>query len=308
MTARHTVGMLDPLTDGDILPADRVDDGLPQSLEACIKAYGLTHFKIKLWGDVKRDVDRVGQIARVITSHCRDGFAFTFDGNENFKAVETFVEFWSSLTQTPALAGFLRGLLFVEQPLHRAVALDEATVREFANWADRPATIIDESDASISSVRQAVSLGYAGSSHKNCKGIIKGVANACLLEHRQRTDRSRKYILSGEDLVNIGPVAVTQDLCVAANLGITHIERNGHHYFRGLSMFPSNIGDAVLAAHPDLYCQHQRGFATINIQKGQLQVGSVVDQGFGASARFDPTQFQPASEWTYESLASSKQP
>src|SRR5205085_1394005 len=41
--ARHTIGLTDPLTDADIAPADRLDDGLPQSLEACIRAYGLTH-------------------------------------------------------------------------------------------------------------------------------------------------------------------------------------------------------------------------------------------------------------------------
>ena len=49
--ARHTVGLGDPLTESDIAAKDKVDDGLPQSLEACIRAYGLTHFKIKLCGD-----------------------------------------------------------------------------------------------------------------------------------------------------------------------------------------------------------------------------------------------------------------
>ena len=36
-----------------------MDDGLPQSLEASIRAYGLTHFKIKLAGDVRKDLDRL---------------------------------------------------------------------------------------------------------------------------------------------------------------------------------------------------------------------------------------------------------
>src|SRR5262245_52430255 len=43
---RHTVGLADPLTEQEIPTAERLDDGLPQSLEASIQAYGLSHFKI----------------------------------------------------------------------------------------------------------------------------------------------------------------------------------------------------------------------------------------------------------------------
>src|SRR5262245_1458434 len=42
---RHTVGLADPLEDADVAPGERLDDGLPQSLEASIRAYGLRHFK-----------------------------------------------------------------------------------------------------------------------------------------------------------------------------------------------------------------------------------------------------------------------
>ena len=220
----------------------------------------------------------------------------------NFRAVETFREFWSSLTGDPALADFLKGLLFVEQPLHRSVALSEEAMREFAAWKDRPPTIIDESDATLASARQAVDFGYAGTSHKNCKGVIKGIANACLLEHRRRRDRSRPYLLSAEDLTNVGPVALMQDLCVLGNLGIPHAERNGHHYFKGLGMFPRDVQDAALAAHPDLYRRQGDGIVAAHIAHGVMNIGSVVDHAFGVGARFDPTQFTPAADWTYESL------
>ena len=53
---RHTVGLSDPLTEADVSRAGQVDDGLPRSLEACIGAYGLTHFKLKLFGDQERDL------------------------------------------------------------------------------------------------------------------------------------------------------------------------------------------------------------------------------------------------------------
>ena len=66
--------------------------------------------------------------------------------------------------------------------------------------------------------------GYAGTSHKNCKGIFKGLINRCLIE--QRRSDGETTIMSGEDLCNVGPVALLQDLAVCAALGIESVERN----------------------------------------------------------------------------------
>ena len=49
---RHTIGLADALSPGDLKAEDRVDDGLPQDLEASIRAYGLRYFKVKLSGVV----------------------------------------------------------------------------------------------------------------------------------------------------------------------------------------------------------------------------------------------------------------
>lgn len=302
ITVRHTVGLTDPLTDQEISEADRICDGLPQSLEACIRAYGLTHFKIKLWGEADRDLPRVRAIADVLRRHVCGPIHFTLDGNENFKHVDPFRAFWMTLANDPALSDFLRGLIFVEQPFHRSVALDANEMRAFASWSDRPPTIIDESDATIHSAREALSLGYAGVSHKNCKGVIKGIANACLIEHRRRLHPSVPLLQSAEDLTNIAPVALMQDTDVLANLGISHAERNGQHYFKGLSMFPRNVQQAVVAAHPDLYHWHENGYATLIINNGQMQTASILQNAFGVAADFNPEQFMPAREWTYKSL------
>ena len=63
----------------------------------------------------------------------------------------------------------------------------------------------------------ALALGYAGASHKNCKGIVKGLANAALL--RDRRAFRGEVVLTGEDLANLGPVALLQDLSMMALLG-----------------------------------------------------------------------------------------
>ena len=59
--------------------------------------------------------------------------------------------------------------------------------------------------------------------------------------------------MSGEDLANIGPVALLQDLAVVASLGVRSVERNGHHYFAGLSAFPRAVQQQILTHHGDLY-------------------------------------------------------
>ena len=305
VAARHTVGLVDPLTDGEISDDERIDDGLPQSLEACIKCYGLTHFKIKLCGDVDRDIARLEQLARLIPAHCNDDFAFTLDGNEQYRAVAPFREVWQTLSGEPAIRDFLERIIFVEQPFHRDVALGDDLGKDLMGWKDRPAIVIDESDGEIASARIALSRGYVGTSFKNCKGVFKGAANACLIAKRNR-DGHGKYMMSGEDLANVGPLALLQDLAVAASLGLTHVERNGHHYFKGLSMWPAQVQSAAINAHDDVYhilsADSEQSFPAVNIQRGQIHLQSVNDAPFGFSGEVDTNQFTPLADWDYDSL------
>ncbi|MEO7912879.1 MAG: hypothetical protein ABIV47_24780 [Roseiflexaceae bacterium] len=290
LTLRHTIGLSDPLTNDQIAPAEHVDDGLPQSLVACIRVYGLTHFKIKIRGELAGDLARLRQIAAILAVETPN-YAFTLDGNEQFHAVATFRELWQALQRDPELAPLMRRLLFVEQPLHRDLALSAATARALLDWPDRPPIIIDESDGELASLPTALAAGYAGTSHKNCKGVFKGIANAALIAHRQRIDPARNYILSGEDLSNVGPVALLQDLAVMATLGVGHVERNGQHYFTGLSMYAPELQERVLEHHGDLYHRHPRGFATLNVQGGRINIGSVVAAPFGLAFPFNTSQY-----------------
>jgi hypothetical protein len=142
-------------------------------------------------------------------------------------------------------------------------------------------------------MEQALRLGYAGSSHKNCKGVFKGVRNACRIAARRQSQPEQPAILSGEDLANIGPVALLQDLAVCAALGIRSVERNGHHYFPGLSMFPSEVQRQVLACHGDLYGVSRDGWPTLALRDGQLELGSVVQAPLGVGFALAVEQFTP---------------
>ncbi len=300
IVVRHTVGLNDPLTDGDIAVEERLHDGLPQSLVASIRSYGLRHFKLKLSGHFAHDRERLAQIAQILQAECGADFAFTLDGNEQFKSFAEFREFWESLRADAFLRTFLERLLFVEQPLPRAGALEPGLGDMLAAWPERPPFIIDESDSELASLPTALALGYDGTSHKNCKGIIKGIANRCLLKHRQRQKPKRPLLMSGEDLCNVGPVALLQDLAVCATLGIKSVERNGHHYNAGLSQFPREVQDQVLAAHGDLYHASSAGWPTLSIRHGRVALGSVNEAAFGVKFLLNPGQFAHADEWDCE--------
>jgi hypothetical protein len=291
---RHTVGLGDALSPGDLSAADRVDDGLPQDLETSIRSYGLRYFKVKLSGAPERDLPRLLDIARIVGRDTVGEFFVTVDGNENFPDFGAVKSFWMRVSADPSLRELCLRTLAIEQPVHRDRALDDGVRGELQGWPDRPPLIIDESDGAIGDVPRALELGYAGASHKNCKGIVKGLANACLLAARRRS--GHPGLLTGEDLCNLGPLALQQDLAMMALLGITHVERNGHHYYRGLSMLPADWQDATLEAHGTLYMRHPDGFAHLRIIDGEMDLASINAAPFGVMPALDVAAFAPLAK------------
>lgn len=302
LTVRQTVGLGDPLFDADINERDRINDGLPQSLESCIKTYGIDHFKIKICGNEENDLDRLRRIASLFEAFNLKNYAFTLDGNEQFREIETFRSFWQRANSDPNLSTFFSHLLFVEQPLHRDVALSEVVASQQLAWSDRPPTIIDESDGDTNSLRIALKNGYIGTSHKNCKGVFKGIANACYIHFLNDGSKQKKYEMSGEDLANVGPIALLQDLTAMSALGIKHVERNGHHYFKGLSMWPERLNKDVLATHADLYHKSADGFPTLNIENGVIKIDSLLQSPFGCGIMVDHSEYIPLKNWSANSL------
>ncbi|MCF6310902.1 MAG: hypothetical protein L3J39_00475 [Verrucomicrobiales bacterium] len=300
LITRHTIGLSDPIRASDISEAARADDGLPQALEDCIQTYWVNWFKIKLCGDLQTDLERMAALAELFAQQVPT-YHFTLDGNEQFKTIEAFHAYWDQCLADPRLDDFFSPahLLFVEQPLHRDQALADHVAADLTSWSESPPLIIDESDSSLQSCARALKLGYAGTSHKNCKGIFKSIANACLLKHRAQHDPTAALpILSGEDLVNIGPVALLQDLTVMHALGIKHVERNGHHYMRGLSAFPQEVQAQTLQDHADLYQTDQENIPCVHIKGGKVNIQSLLDAPFGTAFRID----QVMPDWTWLSV------
>ena len=291
---RHAVGLGDPLCDDDVPTNEKLNDGLPHSLVASIRKYGLRYFKIKLSGNIQQDRERLVRLAELINTEATQA-KITLDGNENFNDIAQFKEHWTLYNQDRILRDFLQeDLLFVEQPIHRDFALQETVKETLEKWPDHPPIVIDESDGELSDLPKALELGYAGTSHKNCKGIIKGLANAATLALCQQSGQN--VILSAEDLGNVGPVALLQDYAVVAALGIQHVERNGHHYYRGLSMFPQTEQQRTVRCHDDLYQADDSRFGQMKIQSGRVDLASVNSAPFGVAELPDLSQFSLLDE------------
>jgi hypothetical protein len=298
IVARHTVGLGDPLNPDTIPDAERADDGLPQALSDCIKQYGLTHFKIKISGDIQVDLPRLMETFEVIEENAASAVRYTLDGNEQFISTEAFQQYWRELESAKWFPSFFRDILFIEQPLHRDVALSHSVAGLLrTSGGSHPKLIIDESDGELDALPRALELGYDGTSHKNCKGVFKGLANRCLIEKRQREKPERSLLMSGEDLCNQGPVGLLQDLAVMACLGIESVERNGHHYCRGLSGFSKPLQQEVLSHHSDLYREMEEGWITLQLEKGSIDLKSINQSPFGVGFRMPLDGIDSVAEW-----------
>jgi len=274
--ARHTVGLVDAITAAD--QSERVGDGLPETLEEVVRAYGHRYFKLKVGGQVAADLERLQAIASVLDRSPHPYHA-SLDGNEQYESAEGVQELVRGIQGRPALKRLWDSILFIEQPIARKLALD---VDLHAAPLGKP-VIVDESDGELDSFVQARARGYAGISSKTCKGFYKSLLNAARCARWNAEEGAGGYFLSAEDLTTQAGLAVQQDLALVNLLGITHVERNGHHYVNGMAALPQAEQDAFLAAHPDVY-ERSHGAVRLRIRDGEIAIGSLGAPGFASRA------------------------
>ena len=283
IAARHTVGL------GDALEAAEIEtplyDGLPQSLDQVIAAYGHRYFKLKLAGDPQADLSRLTRIVGVLDKYA-PGYRATLDGNEQYAGIAPLAELLDGIATRPALSSLHDGLLFVEQPIARAHALDT----DVSALAARVALEIDESDADIDAFPQAQRLGYTGVSSKSCKGFYRALLNAA------RVAKQGGLFLSAEDLTVQPGLALQQDLILAAATGNSHVERNGHHFAGGMGQATVAEQTRYASAHPDLY-HMQQGQTRLRIKDGHIALGSTFAAiGLGCAMTPETGTLQPLQE------------
>jgi hypothetical protein len=176
------------------------------------------------------------------------------------------------LRSDAALGLIASRLLYIEQPMPRDLSRD-LPLGALAAFD----FIIDEADDSYGAFPAARLLGYRGISSKSCKGFYKSIINAT--RAAKWNQASDKFFTTGEDLTCQAGLSVQQDLALGALIGITHMERNGHHYVDGFAETPEEEANDFLAAHPDLYVR-DADRVRLAIHDGDLLTESLVKPGF----------------------------
>ena len=272
---RHTIGMLDAL-EGE------------GSLAEEIAHARLLLFKIKIGGDVDADIARLQAIHALLSLQVPD-YRATLDANEQYDPER--LRLLLQAMQSGGLQAFRERLLYIEQPFDRAGTF-AAPLGDLA--AEIP-FIIDEADGDYDAFPRAVELGYRGVSSKACKGFYKSILNgvrAAAFNERQ----PGRFFVSAEDLTCQAGLGIEQDTALVATLGLTHAERNGHHYVDGFGPAPDAEAVRFAAAHPDLY-RKQGGRIGLAFERGSLPTASLLSApGFAGAAEPDWSSLVPLSQ------------
>jgi L-alanine-DL-glutamate epimerase-like enolase superfamily enzyme len=262
---RHTVG-LDDAVEGKGGVADAKENA------------GARYFKLKLRGDPGADAARLIRIGKELAVLPHD-YSVTLDANEQYADLGALRELADRLDRDTALRPIAGKLLYIEQPMPRDITraspLGALARRDF---------IIDEADDSYQAFSSARALGYRGISSKSCKGVYKSIVNAA--RAATWSAQGENYFITGEDLTCQAGLAVQQDLALGALIGISHAERNGHHYVDGFAETPAAEAQAFLNAHSDLYASDS-GTVRLSIRDGDLLTDSLATPGFATSVHPD---------------------
>jgi hypothetical protein len=280
--ARHTVGLVDALTRAET--GQRLDDGLPESLEEVVTSYGHRFYKLKVAGKIDADIDRLCGIATVIDQGAP--YQATLDGNEQYHSIDDVIALWRRIGEEPRLQRLKSSIIFIEQPIAR----DRALAASVEALSDEIPIEIDESDADVTVFPQARALGYRGISSKSCKGFYRALINRARIAQWNAAEQkgvharlrpAMRYFMSAEDLTTQAGVAVQQDLALATLIGATHVERNGHHYVDGMTGASTGEENAFLARHPDIYHRAANGRVRVTIREGAIALRSLDTPGLG---------------------------
>ena len=257
MPVFHSVGASDAIEPSDL--KQRVEDGLPNTLEEWIRRDGLIRFKIKLnGGNLPVDLDRVVRIDRVVRGVLPPrgvaDWKYLLDFNEGCPNVAYLLEFMRKVREaTPD--GFAR-ILYIEQPTGRDLKKDRANVMHEA--AKLCPIVADEALTDLESLVLAREMGYTGVALKACKGQSQAMLMAAAAQHFDMVLCVQDLTCPGASLVHSAGIASR----VPGNAGI---EANARQ-------FVPSANAAWDARFPGVF----------TIRDGVMHTGQLIGPGLGA--------------------------
>jgi hypothetical protein len=257
IAVRYTIGMLDSA----------------ESMREAVHE-GYRYFKLKLCGNPAKDRTRLIEIVGALGDF---DYRATADANEQYQNLADLSALVEIITTEAPLSPLARRLLYIEQPFARETTWNF----DLQSLGMQFAFIIDEADDAYDAFFRAKALGYRGVSSKSCKGIYKSLLNGARV-----TKWGTDYFITAEDLTCQSGIGVQQDTALVAFHGLTHAERNGHHYVDGFANTPAAEALAFLAAHPDLYDQ-SGGKVRLSIRDGAISTRSLATPDFACGLDTD---------------------
>jgi hypothetical protein len=185
------------------------------------------------------------------------------------------------------------------QALQRPLYIEQPVPRELSFGTPLPANdigpfLMDEADGTLDAFPHGRAMGWTGVSSKACKGVYKSLINRARCDRWNGDAARATYFMSAEDLTCQAGLAVQQDLALVSLLGITHSERNGHHYGRGFDGTPAAERAGFQRDHADLYDDEGH----LRIQRGVLAIDSLFAPGYAHRATPDWQATQPLADAT----------
>jgi len=259
MPVFHSVGASDPLEASDV--KQRVEDGLPTTLEEWIERDGLIRFKIKLnGGNLPVDYERTSRIDRIVNrvlpKRGVQDWKYILDFNEGCPNVAYLLEFMRRIRETTP-TGFAR-ILYIEQPTARDLEKDRANVMHEA--AKLCPIVADEALTDLPSLLLARKMGYTGVALKACKGQSHAVLLAAAAQKFGMFLCVQDLTCPGASLIHSAGIAAR----VPGNAGI---EANARQFVPAANA-------AWESRFPGMF----------TIQNGLMNTGQLTGQGLGAVA------------------------
>ncbi|HEX7928880.1 MAG TPA: mandelate racemase, partial [bacterium] len=293
--------MLDPLVAADV-SGGGVSDGLPECLTDYLREDGVRYLKVKIGGDPAQDLARLIRVAETVEAARGKDYAITLDGNEQYRDAGLLMQLLERVQKEPRLRTFLANTIFIEQPIPRDAAFDAALAADIERLSAIKPLVLDEADGHLEAFKEGACIGWRGVSAKNCKGVIQSLLNRSLVQ--VLSTRERPLLLSAEDLTVVPVIGLQQDLTTVATLGLSHVEKNGHHYVRGCAHCTPQERQGVKAYHTSLY-QQIGNELFLHIQQGQVDLTSLQCPGFGVGFEVDTSAFPRWSAWVRRTPASA---
>ena len=161
--------------------------------------------------------------------------------------------------------------------------------------------LIDEADGWTTAFQEAIACGYPGCQSQETARVFSGPSSTTPWRLNAMRPLARTVTFSLPRIsatFRSSPCSPTWQLL--RPLGISHVERNGHHFFRGLDHLSADERQAALREE-GLY-RDRNGCIALDIDNGQIDVSSLDKPGFGFASPPDMERLIPPADWNYDML------